>query len=88
MYLIKGDIMIQGINSLLESNDIQVRIGSEWYRLDSISIEEGEIENTMPIVVSNEEGQFEGAFDMADVDEFDPMFRVFKDMDMNNVGVA
>ena len=80
--------MIEGINNLLESNDIQVRIGSEWYRLDSISIEEGEIENTMPIVVSNEEGQFEGAFDMADVDEFDPAFDAFRGMDRNITGIA
>ena len=27
-------------------------------------------------------------FDMADIDEFDPMFKAFKDMDMCNMGIA
>ena len=87
MYLIKGDIMIQGINSLLESNDIQVRIGSTWYRLESISIKEGKIENTMPIMVSDEDGE-DHEFDMADIAEFDPLFEAFRELDWHNVGVA
>ena len=41
----------------------------------------------MPIFVSDDDGEtFE--FDMADVDEFDPMFETIRDMDMNNIGVA
>ena len=79
--------MIENMNSLLENNDIQVRIGSTWYRLESISIKEGKIENTMPIMVSDEDGE-DHEFDMADIDEFDPVFMAFKDMDTENVGIA
>ena len=79
--------MIEGINNLLESNDIQVRIGSDWYRLDAISIKEGEFENTMPIVVSDEDGQ-DHEFDMADIDEFDPAFDAFRGMDNHITGIA
>ena len=79
--------MIENMNSLLENNDIQVRIGSTWYRLESISIKEGKSENTMPIMVSDEDGE-DHEFDMADIDEFDPVFMAFKDMDTENVGIA
>ena len=79
--------MIEGINNLLESNDIQVRIGSDWYRLEEISIKEGKIENTMPITVSDESGG-EHEFDMADIDEFDPTFDAFRGMDKNIMGEA
>ena len=52
------------INQLLEKNDIMVRIGSTWYRLDEITFDEG----LMPIYVSDDDGEtFE--FDMADVDD-------------------
>ena len=27
-------------------------------------------------------------YDMADIDEFDPMFEAFKNMDMSNMGIA
>ena len=79
--------MIEGINNLLESNDIQVRIGSDWYRLEEISIKEGKIENTMPIMVSDEDGE-EHEFDMADIDEFDPAFDAFRGMDNHITGIA
>ena len=58
------------INQLLEKNDIMVRIGSTWYRLDEISDDDGET--------------FE--FDMADVDEIDPIFEVLQDV--NNQGIV
>ena len=80
-------MIIENLNTLLEHNDIQVRIGSEWYKLESISIKEGESENTMPIMVSDEDGE-DHEFDMADIDEFDPVFMAFKDMDTENVGIA
>ena len=79
--------MIEGINNLLESNDIQVRIGSDWYRLEEISIKEGKFENTMPITVSDEDGG-EHEFDMADIDEFDPAFDAFNGMDKHIIGEA
>ena len=79
--------MIEGINNLLESNDIQVRIGSDWYRLEEISIKEGKIENTMPIIVSDDDGS-EHEYDMADIDEFDPAFNAFNGMDKHIIGEA
>ena len=79
--------MIEGINNLLESNDIQVRIGSNWFRLESIDIKEGKFENTMPIMVSDEDGE-EHEFDMADIDEFDPAFNAFNGMDKHIIGEA
>ena len=75
--------MIERMNELLEKNDLQVRIGSTWYRLDEIHLNDGK----MPIFVSDEDGEdFE--FDMADIDEFDPIFEGFKDLDWHNVGIA
>ena len=75
--------MIENMNKLLEKNDLQVRIGSTWYRLDEIHLNDGK----MPIFVSDDDGEdFE--FDMADVDEFDPIFEGFKDLDWHNVGIA
>tara|TARA_B100000287_G_scaffold236550_1_gene222707 strand:+ start:478 stop:705 length:228 start_codon:yes stop_codon:yes gene_type:complete len=75
--------MIEGINSLLEKNDLQVRIGSTWYRLDEIHINDGK----MPIFVSDSDGG-EHEFDMADIEEFDPVFEGFNGMDPINVGIA
>jgi hypothetical protein len=80
-------MIIDNLNNLLEHNDIQVRIGSEWYKLESISIKEGESENTMPIMVSDLIG-VEHEFDMADIDEFDPAFDAFGGMDKHIVGEA
>ena len=68
------------INQLLEKNDIMVRIGSTWYRLDEVTLDDG----MMPIFVSDDDGEtFE--FDMADVDEIDPIFEVLQDV--NNQGI-
>ena len=70
-----------GINQLLEKNDVQVRIGSEWYRLEEI----GPIgEDEFPIMVSDDDGQ-EWEYDMADIDEIDPIFQLLQDV--NNQGI-
>ena len=75
--------MIENMNKLLEKNDVMVRIESNWYRLDEVHLNDGK----MPIFVSDDDGEdFE--FDMADVDEFDPIFEGFKNMDWNVVGIA
>ena len=75
--------MIDNMNKLLEKNDVMVRIESNWYRLDEVHLNDGK----MPIFVSDDDGEdFE--FDMADVDEFDPIFEGFKNMDWNVVGIA
>ena len=76
-------MIIENLNKLLESNDIMCRIGSNWYRLDEIHINDGK----MPIFVSDEDGG-EHEFDMADIDEFDPVFEGFRDMDKHIVGIA
>ena len=75
--------MIENMNKLLEKNDVMVRVGSSWYRLDEIHLNDGK----MPIFVSDDDGG-EHEFDMADIDEFDPMFEAFKEMDWHNVGMA
>ena len=75
--------MIENMNKLLEHNDVQVRIGSNWFRLDEIHVNDGK----MPIFVSDEDGG-EHEFDMADIDEFDPVFEGFRDMDKHIVGEA
>ena len=74
--------MLDNINELLEDNEIQVRVGSTWYKLDEIGpITEPDV---FPIMVSDEDGEsFE--FDMADIDEFDPVFTL---MDRNTMGFA
>ncbi len=77
--------MIEGINSLLENNDILVRCNTEWYRLESISIDD---KGRMPIIVSDEDGEEITHFDMADIEEFDPLFETFRGMDRNIVGEA
>ena len=79
--------MIEGLNKLLETNDIMCRIGSTWYKLESISIKEGMFENTMPIMVSDDDGN-STEFDMADIEEFDPMFETFRGMDNHIIGEA
>ena len=79
--------IIQKLNKLLELNEIQVRCYTEWYRLESISMDltsEGE----MPIIVSDEDGEEITHFDMADIEEFDPVFKELNDMDKNVVGVS
>ena len=75
--------MIEGLNKLLESNDIMCRIGSEWFKLESIDC----IDGKMPIMVSDDDGA-EHEFDMADIDEFDPVFGMFEGMDRHIVGEA
>ena len=75
--------MIERMNELLEKNDLQVRIGSTWYRLDEIHVNDVK----MPIFVSDEDGE-DYEFDMADIEELDPVFEGFRDMDQINVGIA
>ena len=75
--------MIENVNKMLEENDIMVRIGTMWYKLDEVFVVDGK----MPIFVSDDDGG-EHEFDMADVDEFDPLFEAFNGMDKNIVGVA
>ena len=73
--------MIEGINSLLTQADVQVRIDTEWYRLEEISISD---DGTMPIVVTDESGG-EWEYDMADIDEFDSALGAFKGMDTSTI---
>ena len=83
---IQLDIQGMNINELLETNEIQVRIGTTWYRLDEIGpvTDNGTLEPVFPIMVSDEDGEsFE--YDMADIDEFDPVFTL---MDRNTIGMA
>ena len=83
---IQLDIQGMNINELLETNEIQVRIGTTWYRLDEIGpvTDDGTLEPVFPIMVSDEDGEsFE--YDMADIDEFDPVFTL---MDRNIIGEA
>ena len=75
--------MLDRMNELLEHNDVMVKIYNKWYRLDEIHLNDGK----MPIFVSDEDGD-EHEFDMADIDEFDPIFEGFKDLDWSNVGIA
>ena len=58
--------MVEGINNMLAEEFVTVRIGSDWFVLDSIELLDGE----MPIIVSDDEGE-EYEFDMADVEEFE-----------------
>jgi len=83
---IQVDIQGMNINDLLKNNDIQVRIGTTWYMLDEIGpvTDDGTTEPVFPIMVSDEDGEsFE--YDMADIDEFDPVFTL---MDRNTIGMA
>ena len=77
--------MIENLNKLLEHNSILVRCYTEWYRLESISVNDT---GRMSIIVSTEDGDEITHFDMADIEEFDPMFETFKDMDKNIIGIA
>ena len=77
--------MLDRMNELLEHNDVMVRCYTEWYKLEEISITD---EGKMPIIVSNEDGEEITHFDMADIEEFDPMFETFRNMDHNIVGEA
>ena len=78
--------MIKNLNKMLEDNDIMCRIGSTWYRLDEIHLNDGK----MPIFVSDDDGG-EHEFDMADIEEFnnselmDPIFML---TNSNIVGIA
>ena len=76
--------MISEMNKLLENNDIFVRVGTRWFKLDEI----GDIQKDgLPIFVSDDDGDdFE--FDFGDIEEFDPMFEAFRELDWHNVGVA
>ena len=56
-----------GLNEKLQDYDVLVKIEYNWYRLDSVSIDEG----TMPIIVSDEDDNQYTHWDMADVDEMD-----------------
>ena len=76
--------MVKGINGLLKDNDVMVRIGSDWYKLEEI----GPIGNDeFPIVVTDDSGG-EWEYDMADIDEFDPAFKAFNGMDTHITGIA
>ena len=75
--------MIENVNKMLEENDIMVRIGAIWYKLDEVFLVDGK----MPIFVSDDDGG-EHEYDMLDIDEFDPIVESFKELDMNNIGVA
>ena len=75
--------MIENVNKMLEENDIMVRIGTMWYKLDEVFVVDGK----MPIFVSDDDGG-EHEFDILDIDEFDPIVESFKELDMNNIGVA
>ena len=76
--------MIEKLNKLLELNDIMCRVGSTWYKLEELCPIS---EESFPVFVSDDDGT-EHEFDMADIEEFDPMFEAFRNVDMNNVGVA
>ena len=76
--------MIENMNKLLEHNDVMVRIGSTWYRLDELCPIS---KDSFPIFVSDDSGD-SLEFDMADIDEFDPMFETFRDMDNTVVGIS
>ena len=68
------------INELLEKNEVQVRIGTEWYRLEEI----GPVGNDeFPIVVTDESGG-EWDYDMADIEEFDPTFKLLEEVNKQN----
>ena len=77
--------MVEHINELLENNDVMVRINTNWFKLEEL----GQPSNkAFPILVSNEDGKEYTGYDMADIDEFDPMFDILKDVDTDNVGIA
>ena len=76
--------MIENINKMLETNDVMVLIDSTWYRLEEIHTDSAD---SMPIIVSDDDGE-DYEFDMADIDEFDPIFEGFRDMDKNMMGIA
>ena len=76
--------MIKSINDLLSENDIMCRINTQWYKLESIDITD---DGKMPIFVSDDDGE-DHEFDMADIDEFDPIFEGFRNMDRHIVGEA
>jgi len=79
-------MMIDGINKILESNEIMVRIGPTWYNLESIDCVDG----VMPILVSDNDGE-DHEFDMADIEEFDNseiMEPIFMLTNSNIVGIA
>ncbi len=75
---------IKEINSLLENNPVMVRIGVTWYSLDKL----GDMSyKSFPCWVSDDDGGTH-EYDIADIDEFDPVFEGFKELDWMNVGIA
>jgi len=78
-------MIIKNLNNLLEHNDIMVRCYTEWYKLESVSVDDN---GKMPIIVSDEDGEEITHFDMADIEEFDPIFRSFEVINMNTIGEA
>ena len=74
-------MMLDKLNNLLSQSEVMVRIGTSWYVVDEL----GEMNtDSFPIIVSDDSGE-QHEFDAADIDEFDP---VFKNLDINNAGVA
>ena len=73
--------MFDKVNEFLQDNDIMVRCFTEWFRLESVHIDDN---GTMPIIVSDDDGG-QREFDMADIEEFEP---VFQNLDSTNIGVA
>ena len=61
-----------------------VRVGSNWYVLDEIGTME---KDSFTVLVSDDDGK-EYEFDMFDIDEFDPLFEAFRELDWHNVGIA
>ena len=76
--------MIEKLNKLLELNDIMCRVGSTWYKLEELCPIS---EESFPVFVSDDDGT-EHEFDMADIEEFDPVFESFNGMDKHIVGEA
>ena len=76
--------MIEDMNKLLEKNEVMVRVGCTWYSLDEIGPMSS---NSFPIMVSDDDGE-SLEFDMSDIDEFDPIVKMFSEMDINIVGIA
>ena len=75
--------MVEQLNEIFKSNDIMVRIGAGWFKLEEI-----ESEGTNPaIFVSDEDGE-EHEFNLVDIEEFDPMVMLLQEMDKHIIGIA
>ena len=77
-------MIIENLSKLLEHNEIKVKIDSKWFKLESISCVDG----VMPIVVTDDDEAEYTGYDMADIDEFDPIFKEFKGLDHHIIGEA